>query len=102
LREIERDTSARTDITILNFECGKSCDVDVSITDARTLLSTTNLAKDDILIPMQAARNKEYTTNNTYKDIITASGNLFAPLVMESHGHGDQQCADSSGKEDSP
>jgi hypothetical protein len=86
LQEIEHDTNARTDITILNYEPNRTCDLDIAITDARTLQCNSNITSSQLLIPMQAAKNREQSKNRSYKEIIQASGNIFLPLVIESLG----------------
>jgi len=82
----QANSRQRTDILILNYEPGKTADIDVSIADSRKLFFGSNGSHKPSLknlTPDAAALIAEKNKNDEYLDFIQASGNFFFPIVME-------------------
>jgi hypothetical protein len=80
LRRVDDRTNRRTDVSITTWKDVTSLEIDVSITDARTL----HLANKSE--PGKAAGIAEKHKNDSYKTAVEAAGGEFMPFVMEAHG----------------
>jgi len=71
------DTKQRIDLTADNFEPGRSMNIDVSITDPRSMQSKSASAG-------KAAEMREKEKIKHYAAMIESTGSLFSPFVIES------------------
>jgi hypothetical protein len=80
LRRVDDRTNRRTDLSITTWKDVTSLEIDVAITDVRTL-RLVNKSE-----PGKAAAIMEKHKNDKYKAAVEESGGEFLPFVMEAHG----------------
>ena len=79
LKLCEIGTKQRIDLTADNFEPGRSMNIDVSITNPRSIQSKSASAG-------KAAEIREKEKVKHYAEMIESTGSLFSPFVIESFG----------------